>query len=92
MSTPPPKPPEGNALAYGAIIGVSALLCFAWVFTGSVMLTLLILVLGLLHLAQYFPEAEAFIAADPLLLWVRRASPLIILGIATLLFAARYFR
>jgi hypothetical protein len=90
MSTPPP--PEGNARAYGAIIGVSALLCFAWVFTGSVMLTLLILVLGLLHLAQHFPEAEAVISADPLLVWVRRVSPLIILGIATLLLVVRYFR
>lgn len=86
------KPPENNALAYWAIIGTTTLLCFAWLLTGSLMLTLAIIVLGLLHLARHFPEAEAFVAADPLLVWLRRLSPLIILCIATLVLATRHLR
>ncbi|HMQ31768.1 MAG TPA: hypothetical protein PKD53_13660 [Chloroflexaceae bacterium] len=87
-----PDAPEGNSSAYMAIIGTSALLCFAWLLTGSLMLTLFIIALGLLHLARHFPEAEAFVAADPVLVWLRRASPLIIIGIATLVLAVRYLR
>lgn len=87
-----PGNPTGNSYAYWAIIGMSALLCFAWLLTGSLMLTLVIIALGLLHLARHFPEAEAFVASDPVLLWLRRASPAIILGIATLILAVRYLR
>ncbi len=90
-----PKQPEsalGNPMAYLAIIGTSALLCFAWLLTGSLMLTLIIIALGMLHLARHFPEAEAFVANDPLLIWLRRFSPLIILCIATAVLAARYLR
>lgn len=87
-----PNAPEGNSDAYMAIIGMSALLCFAWLLTGSLMLTLFIIALGLLHLARHFPEAEAFVAADPVLTWLRRASPLIVIGIATLVLAVRYLR
>jgi len=86
------KPPEGNALAYWAIIGTTMLLCFAWLLTGSLMLTLAIIGLGLLHLARHFPEAEQFVQADPVLVWLRRMSPLIIIGIATLVLATRYLR
>ena len=75
-----------------AIIGMSALLCLAWLLTGSLMLTLVIIALGLLHLARHFPDAEAFVAADPVLRWLRRAAPLIIIGIATLILAVRYLR
>lgn len=87
-----PKAPTGNPLAYWAIIGTSALLCFAWLLTGSLMLTLMIIALGMLHLARHFPEAEAFVAGDPLLVWLRRLSPLIIICIATLVLASRYLR
>ena len=84
-----PKSPSGNPLAYWAIIGISALLCFAWLLTGSLMLTLIIIALGMLHLARHFPEAEAFVSSDPLLVWLRRFSPLIILCIATLVLLIR---
>ncbi len=92
MSGRRPDAPEGEQYAYGAIIGMSALLCFAWLLTGSLVLTMIIIVLGLLHLARHFPEAEAFVAADPGLLWLRRFAPLIIIGIATLILAVRYLR
>jgi hypothetical protein len=87
-----PKSPTGEPLAYWAIIGTTALLCFAWLMTGSLMLTLIIISLGMLHLARYFPEAEAFVASDPLLLWLRRFSPAIIVVIASALVAVRYLR
>lgn len=86
------QPPTSNHLAYWAIIGTTTLLCFAWLLTGSLMLTLVIIVLGLLHLARHFPEAEAFVSSDPILVWLRRFSPLIIICIATLLLATRYLR
>lgn len=88
-SQQPPTPPEANQAAYLGIVGISALLCFAWLLTGSLLLTLVIIVLGLLHLAKHFPDAEQFVAADPILLWLRRFSPLIILSITTLVVAAR---
>ena len=84
--------PEGANYPYWAIIGMSALLCFAWLLTGSLILTLMIIVLGLLHLARHFPEAEAFVTSDPGLVWLRRATPVIIIGIATLALAVRYLR
>lgn len=87
-----PKSPAGDPLAYWAIIGTSILLCFAWLLTGSLMLTLIIIALGMLHLARHFPEAEGFVAGDPLLLWLRRFSPLIIILIASLVLASRYLR
>jgi hypothetical protein len=87
-----PKSPTGEPLAYWAIIGTTALLCFAWLMTGSLMLTLIIISLGMLHLASHFPEAEAFVSSDPVLLWLRRFSPLIIVVIASLILAARYLR
>ncbi len=86
------RPPEGEPYAYLGIVGISALLCFAWLLTGSLVLTLLIIALGLLHLARHFPEAEAFVVQDPLLLQVRRFSPLIILFITTIAIAVRYLR
>jgi hypothetical protein len=82
--------PSGNVLPYFAIIGTTALLCFAWLLTGSLVLTLIIIVLGLLQLARYFPDAEQIISADPILLWIRRYSPLIVLAIAGLALAIRY--
>lgn len=92
MSSRRPDAPEGNGYAYGAIIGMSALLCFAWLLTGSLVLTMMIIALGVLHLARHFPEAEAFVSSDPLLLWLRRASPAIIIGIAAVAMAVRYLR
>lgn len=91
MGDKPPdqKSPTGNPLPYWAIIGTSLLLCFAWLLTGSLMLTLVIIILGMLHLARYFPEAEAFVSADPLLVWLRRFSPLIVLAIFALVLAVR---
>jgi hypothetical protein len=87
-----PGSPSGDPMAYLAIIGTTALLCFAWLLTGSLMLTLIIIALGMLHLARHFPAAEAFVASDPILVWLRRFSPLIILCIATLVLGLRYFR
>jgi hypothetical protein len=84
------QPPSANSLPYFAIIGTSALLCFAWLLTGSLVLTLIIIVLGLLHLARYFPDAEQIVSADPILLWLRRFSPLIVIGIAGVILLARY--
>jgi hypothetical protein len=75
------EPSLGDARIYWAIVGLSALLCLAWMMTGSFWLTMAVMLLGGLHLARYFPYAEAFIADDPLLVWTRRISPLIILGI-----------
>jgi fucose permease len=75
------EPSSGNPYIYVAIAGVAALLCFALLLTGSVWLTMAVMMLGFLHLAQYFPSAEAIISEDPVLLWLRRVSPLIILGI-----------
>jgi hypothetical protein len=86
------KSPTGNPMAYWAIVGTSALLCFAWLLTGSLILTLIIIALGMLHLARHFPEAEALVARDPVLIWLRRFSPLIIICIATLVLATRYLR
>jgi hypothetical protein len=75
------EPSSGNPHIYVAIGGVAALLCFALLLTSSIWLTMAVMLLGFLHLAQYFPSAEAIIADDPVLLWLRRISPLIILGI-----------
>jgi hypothetical protein len=88
----PPKSPSGDPLAYMAIIGTTVLLCFAWLLTGSLMLTLIIIALGMLHLARHFPAAEAFVAGDPVLVWLRRFSPLIIICIASLVLGLRYLR
>ncbi|MFV9506177.1 MAG: hypothetical protein AB4911_16620 [Oscillochloridaceae bacterium umkhey_bin13] len=84
--------PEGERYAYFGIIGMTALLCFAWLLTGSLALTLIIIVLGLLHLAPYFPNAETIVAEDPLLLWLRRLSPLIVIIITLLAVALRSVR
>jgi hypothetical protein len=92
MGSQKPDAPKGDSQPYWAIIGMSILLCFAWLLTGSLMLTLFIIALGLLHLARHFPDAEAFVSADPVLVWLRRASPAIIIGIATLILAVRYLR
>jgi hypothetical protein len=88
----PPKSPSGDPLAYMAIIGTTVLLCFAWLLTGSLMLTLIIIALGMLHLARHFPAAETFVARDPVLVWLRRFSPLIIICIASLVLGLRYLR
>lgn len=97
MEEPPPPPslpppPTSNPAVYLGIIGMSALLCFAWILTGSVILTLMIIVLGGLHLAQHFPEAEQFISHDPSLLILRRFSAVIVVAIFSLLLAAHYLR
>lgn len=73
--------PEADWSGDGAIITLSIVLCGAWLFTGSVWLTIAVLVLGLLHGVGDFPAVEAVIASDPLLVWLRRVSPLIVPGI-----------
>lgn len=93
MGSPEPPPaPEGNPAIYMGIVGMSALLCFAWLLTGSAILTLMIIVLGGLHLAQYFPEADQFIRGDPALLMLRRFSALIVIVIFSLVMVASYIR
>jgi hypothetical protein len=84
--------PQSETPTYWAIVGVSLLLCFAFMATGSLWLTLMIMVLGLLHLARHFPAAEAIIAADPILVWLRRLSPLIIVTLITAVAATRFWR
>lgn len=86
------EPSTDNRRIYFAIAGVSALLCFALVLTGSFWLTLVIWILGFLHLAQHFPSAEAIVAQDPILLWLRRVTPLIILGIFGIVLAGNLLR
>lgn len=73
--------PKADWTAYRTIIIVAIVLCAAWLITGSFWLTMAVIILELLHLAKEFPAAEAVIAQDPLLLGLRRAAPLIILGI-----------
>lgn len=93
MKSPEPSPPpNGNPAVYMGIVGMSALLCFAWLLTGSAILTLMIIVLGSLHLAQYFPEAEQFVSRDPTLLVLRRFSALIVIVIFSLVMVASYIR
>jgi fucose permease len=86
------EPSTNNNQVYFAIAGVSALLCFALLLTSSFWLTMAIMLLGGLHLARHFPDAEVFIAADPLLVWLRRVSPLIILGIFGAVLAINWFK
>lgn len=85
-------PDMGNQLTYWSIVGITALLCFAWLLTGSLVLTLIIIVLGLLHLAQFFPDAEALIRADPILLALRRFSLPLVLVITVIALVMRYVR
>jgi hypothetical protein len=89
---PMKEPSTGDARIYYTIMGVSALLCFALLLTSSFWLTMAIMLLGGLHLAKHFPSAEAFIAAEPALVWLRRASPLIILCIFGAVMAINWFR
>ena len=86
------EPPKNDNHIYFAIAGISALLCFALLLTSSFWLTMAIMLLGGLHLARHFPDAEAFIAADPLLVGLRRISPLIILGIFGIVMAINWLR
>jgi uncharacterized BrkB/YihY/UPF0761 family membrane protein len=85
-------PDMGNHLTYWSIIGMTLLLCFAWLLTGSVVLTLIIIVLGLLHLAQFFPDAEEIVRADPILLTIRRFSLLLVILITAMALLIRYIR
>ncbi|WP_322510860.1 hypothetical protein [Chloroflexus sp.] len=85
-------PDMGNKLTYWSIVGISMLLCFAWLLTGSLVLTLIIIVLGLLHLAQFFPDAEEIVRADPILLALRRFSVPLVLVITVIALAMRYIR
>lgn len=85
-------PDMGNKLTYWSIVGITMLLCFAWLLTGSLVLTLIIIVLGLLHLAQFFPDAEAIIRSDPILLALRRLSLPLVLVITVIALAMRYIR
>ncbi len=65
---------------YLTIAGVAALRCFAFLMTNSFWLTLVVLLLGFLHIARYFPVAEQLVAGDAALRWRRRrlSLPLII--------------
>ncbi|WP_298820622.1 hypothetical protein [Chloroflexus sp.] len=85
-------PDMGNHLTYWSIVGITALLCFAWLLTGSLVLTLIIIVLGLLHLAQFFPDAEVFVRSDPILLGLRRFSLVLVLIITVIAVTIRFIR
>lgn len=81
--------PQEDWTAYGSIIVMSIVLCAAWLITGNVWLTLAVLVLELLRLARDFPAIDALVQQDPLLVWLRRAAPIIILVILGLGLALR---
>ncbi|MCS6840975.1 MAG: hypothetical protein NZ699_01995 [Roseiflexus sp.] len=66
---------------YVSIVGLAALLCFAFMLTGSFWMTTVVLVLGCLHLARHFPAADEIVQNDIALRWLRRLTPLIIFGI-----------
>lgn len=90
MNQPSKEPtPQG---IFGAIVGISALLCFALLLTSSIWLTIAIVSLGMLHLGPYFPIVEEFIGADPLLVGLRRFSILIIIGIFSLVWLGNMLR
>ncbi len=80
-----PRNSQGNDAGempiYLSIIGLAALLCFAFMMTGSFWMTTVVLVLGCLHLARYFPAADEIVQNDIALRWLRRMTPLIIFGI-----------
>ncbi|GAB4124681.1 MAG: hypothetical protein Fur005_41360 [Roseiflexaceae bacterium] len=85
-------PPEQLTAAYWSIAGVSALLIFSFLLTSSVWMTAVMLVLGLLHVARHFPNIEAIIQSDSALVWLRRISPLIVIGIFAFMMYARSVR
>jgi uncharacterized membrane protein len=85
-------PPEQLATAYWSIVGVAALLIFAFLLTSSIWMTAVVLVLGLLHVARHFPDIEAIIQSDSALVWLRRISPLIVIGIFAFMMYARSVR
>lgn len=66
---------------YLSIVGLTALLCFAFMMTGSFWMTTVVLILGCLHLARHFPVADEIVQNDIALRWLRRMTPLIIFGI-----------
>jgi hypothetical protein len=82
--------PEDRYAVYWTIVGVSILLPFAFLLTGSFWLTLVVMILGCLHIARHFPAAEQIIQNDIALRWLRRMSPLIIIGIFCFLVIARF--
>ncbi|MEN9936650.1 MAG: hypothetical protein RLZZ387_3229 [Chloroflexota bacterium] len=75
---------------YLTIIGVSALLVFAFLLTGSFWLTNVVMVLGCLHIARHFPSADAIVENDIALKYLRRFSPLIVVGIFLFMVASRF--
>lgn len=80
-----PRNSQGNEPSempiYLSIIGLTALLCFAFIMTGSFWMTTVVLILGCLHLARHFPVADEIVQNDIALRWLRRMTPLIIFGI-----------
>jgi uncharacterized membrane protein len=86
------QPESPQTPIYLTIIGVSALLIFAFLLTGSFWLTTVVMVLGCLHIARHFPSADALVENDVALRWLRRFSPLIVVGIFLLLLATRFVR
>jgi fucose permease len=86
------EPPQNPLHVYIAIAGISALLCFAFVLTSSIWLTIAIVMLGIMQLGPFFPIVEEFIAADPLLLGVRRFSLLIIVLIFGIVWFGRWLQ
>jgi hypothetical protein len=83
------RQPESETPIYTTIIGVSVLLVFAFLLTSSFWLTTIVMVLGFLHIARHFPAAEAIVQNDIALKWLRRFSPLIVVGIFLFMLAAR---
>ena len=71
-----------------AIIVMTLLLSAAWLLTGSLWLTVIIMVLGLLNMAPAFPDVEAVVREDAVLSGLRRwslALALLITALAALM-------
>lgn len=74
---------------FTAIVVMSLLLSAAWLLTGSLWLTVIIMLLGLLNMAPAFPDLEAAVRDDALLRGLQRWSLPLALLITALAAAAR---
>lgn len=83
------EPDPSSMAVYLTIAGVAALLVFAFLLTSSFWLTLVVMALGVLHIARHFPAADAIVEGDPALRWLRRLSPAIVVGIFIMMVVSR---
>jgi hypothetical protein len=80
--------PESYA-PFTAIVVMTLLLSAAWLLTGSLWLTVIIMLLGILNMAPAFPDLDAAVRDDALLRGLRRWSLPLALLITALAALAR---